>query len=120
MRTSDIIADYRATIDVLSRELKRAGENREELDRWQEKAALRKAAIIAAGIEGTNAEIRAANLTITLASDVEYGEVIGACVQVRRRIDNAETQIAVARESCRLLRLQLALSASPAVLEAVA
>jgi len=39
---------------------------------------------------------------------------------MRRGAAEADRKATVCRETCRLLRLQLALSASPAVLEAVA
>lgn len=55
-------------------------------------------------IEGSNAEIRKARLTLALADDARYQAHLQLQRAARERLADAERRMVVARERCRLLR----------------
>ena len=61
------------------------------------------------GIEGGNAETRKARLTLALADDARHEAARLRLCAARVRLVDAERQVQVARERCRLLRAALAL-----------
>jgi hypothetical protein len=110
-------ADYSAAIDLLAVHLADAAQARLELDDAERALALYEAGVVAAGLDGSNEQQRKANLTIQLACDADYRTLRDAAVELRRRIADADIEVAVTRERCRLLRLSLALAVPDGVLE---
>lgn len=117
----NIIADYQSAIATLQRETKRAAEGRQWLGEWERKLKCREAQILTTEPpEGKNAEERAANHLLRCTTDDLAVAHRKAIWQARARVDDAEMQVSVARETARLLRLQLALAVVPGVQELLA
>lgn len=60
-------------------------------------------------VEGSNAEVRKARLTLALADDARFEAHSELLTRARERQLDAERRIAISRERCRLLRTRLSL-----------
>ena len=87
-------AELRRTIEALSL----------QLDRMEASHAL--------SIEGGNAEIRKAKLTLALADDDRYERTRTALAQARHDLADTDRLVTVCKEMCRLHRAALALHTS--------
>jgi hypothetical protein len=110
-------SDYAATIDLLAASLADAAQARLDLDDAERQLALFEAGVVAAGLEGSNEQQRKANLTIALACDAEYRLLRDGATEARCRVADADIEVTITRERCRLLRLTLAQAVSDGVLE---
>jgi hypothetical protein len=121
MQTQELVAEYRTTIDAISVETVKAADSRIVLDSWERKLKTYEAELLLNGeAEGKNAEERAARLLVASTLSKECESLRASIQQARRAVAEADSLLSVARETCRLLRLQLALAASASILEAVA
>jgi hypothetical protein len=121
MRPAEIAAQYRKTIGEISREIVKGAEARIMLDSWERKLKLYAAELLLNGAaEGKNAEERAARLLMASRESTECQSLRASLEQARRKVAEVDARLSVVRETCRLLRLELTLAASPSVLEAVA
>jgi hypothetical protein len=121
MQTNQLIAGYRTAIEAMRVETVKAVDARITLDSWQSKLKLCEAEVLlnSAG-EGKNAEERAARLLMSSTLSEECQSVRASIVQARRNVAETDGRLCSAREACRLLRLELALTVAPSLLEAVA
>jgi hypothetical protein len=119
MTNDDIINEYKLEIAAVRAGTEAAMAARIRLDDYQNKLKVAEAELlIHGGVEGKNAEERSARLL--LLSWEESADCERHRIGIERaRLDIAATDadLAVARENCRLYRLLLAQSISPAVLE---
>jgi hypothetical protein len=97
METRELIAEYRRTIEAVRVEFVRATDAPIALDSWERKLKLCKAELLK-----------------------ECLSPLASVEQARRDVGEVDGRLGFARETCRLLRLKLALTVSPSVLEVVA
>jgi len=71
-------------------------------------------------IDGSNEAARKANLALLLEADATYLGLRDCVTEIRRRVADADRQLAVAREQSRMYRLQLALAVPEGIRELVA
>jgi hypothetical protein len=120
MQTTDIIACYHTVIYTIEEQMQRAADERLNLADWEHKVELFEASTVQAGLEGGNEAARRADLTLKLDGSAEYRGLREAVYQVRKRVANADMRLTVAKEQCRLYRLQLALGVPDGVRELAA
>jgi hypothetical protein len=120
MQTDSIIASYQQVIHNIEEQMQRASDERLNLADWERKVEFFEAGIVRGGLDGSNETARRANLALALDGCSEYRGLREATIQVRQRIANADKQLAVAKEQCRLYRLMLALAVPDGVRELAA
>ncbi len=106
---------------VIRGQMTRAAEQRQTILDAEANAKNREASYISGGeVEGKNAEERAAKLKAILEGDEEYQEHKEGARQARTDLADAEMQLAIAHEVCRVCRLQLLLMVPGGALEMLA
>jgi hypothetical protein len=122
MTNDDIIREYKLEIESVRVGTEAAMTARIDLDSWQNKLKIAEAELLLhGGVEGKNAEERSARLILlSWEESTDCQSLRQHIEQARLDIAQTDADLAVARENCRLYRLLLAQSISPAVLEVTA
>jgi hypothetical protein len=121
MTNDDIIREYKLEIESVRVGTEAAMTARIDLDSWERKLKLYEAELLLNGAgEGKNAEERSARLFMASRESTECQSLRFSIEKARQDIAATDADLAVARENCRLYRLLLAQSISPAVLEVTA
>lgn len=100
--------DAISALDQAQREVDLA---RRDLDRARRAMEAREASLIVAGLPGKNEAERKAYLLLALLDDGEYRDADCRAQEAAEAMRDAERQVRVLTERCRLLRAALALSA---------
>jgi hypothetical protein len=117
---NQLIGEYRAQIEQLDMAIGAANNCRAAICELSRELEQIEARTVVQGIEGKNAEERKANLTLTLAANIDYVRVQLRWDEQKRCLAKWERQADVAREMCRLLRLSLAIGSDDGVRELAA
>ena len=121
MTTNEIVESYQTAISNRTEAAQEQCDRRFLLDALERRLKLAEAELLLNGAgEGKNAEERSARLLLAVSESEECQALRTAIEAERQAIGAAERQMAEATETCRLLRLQLALCAPDAVRELVA
>jgi len=105
----DELCAWQAAIDGLDAALGEAAAARAEISRIAEATEVIEAnAVLAAS--GSNAEARKAVMTLALAGDASYQDLVRQARDARQRLAEAERRVVVLKERCRLLRAGAALA----------
>jgi hypothetical protein len=120
MQPAEIVVQYQRCIDIVAEQLAASARARLELDDWERKLKCYEAELLLAGVEGRNAEERAARLLVASTESDECRSLRAAIVETRQKLADADRQVSVAREQSRLYRLLLALSVRESTQELVA
>ena len=103
---------YDDTIDALDAAYRDADAARRELDAARRSMDVAEARIVVAGIEGKNEAERRARLLLALLDDAAYRHADWRAQEAAEGQRNAERQVRIVTERCRLLRASLALAAT--------
>lgn len=110
------IARYEQAITALTQSLAEAAAAREGIDELARALAVREAELLAT-VCGANEAARKAALTLAVHEDSQAAALTAQLTIARLDRDNAEAQVSVSREQCRLARAVLALAAGGAAVD---